>query len=101
MSDLHFWWHQRSAQLGALHRSERNAQADRERKRNRRQDTRHDEHDSTAKSSALERAKVSVIAGAQRSTVCRHARCEVVAEDMYTSVKAETRARSGRHTKLR
>ena len=55
--------------------------------------TRHDEHDSAAKSSALERAKVSVVADAQRSTVCRHARCEAVAEDMYTSVEAETGAR--------
>ena len=58
--------------------------------------TRHDEHDSAAKSSALECAKVSVVAdrlGAQRSTVCHHARCEAVAEDMYTSVEAETRAR--------
>ena len=44
---------------------------------------------------------VSVVAGAQRSTVCRHARCEAVAEDMYTSVEAETGARSGSHTKLR
>ena len=49
----------------------------------------------------LERAKVSVVAGAQCSTVCRHARCEAVAEHMYTSVEAETGARSGCHTKLR
>ena len=77
-------------QLGALHRSEHNAQADHERKQNRQQDMHHDEHDSAAKSSALECAKVSVIAGAQRSTVCCHACCEATAKDMYTSVEAET-----------
>ena len=90
VSDLHLWWHQCSTQLGDLHRSESNSRADRERERNRRQDTRHDEHGSAAKSSALERAEVSVVAdGAHRSGVCRHARCKAVAEDMDTSVEAE------------
>ena len=58
-------------QLGALHRSEHNAQADCERKRNHQQDMCHDEHDSAAKNSVLERAKVSVIAGAQHVEVVR------------------------------
>ena len=56
--------------------------------------TRHGEDDMAARSSALERTEVSVVAldevGAQRSgaLVRRHARCGAVAEGMHASVEA-------------
>ena len=59
-----------------------NARADREMSESalRRQDTRHSKDHSAARSSALERAEVSIIAldevDAKCSEVCRDARCE-------------------------